>query len=255
MMLFVLLAVLPTVSCQSVSTQTASLIHNSLYTALSSECVSAITVCVPTVSSCAVSLCKLCTGLDITPSIEPCCAAPTPTECFSDYISGKSLTYPSSSLPPPVVTIDSSAAACSSVLSVSSNCVAATPDFQDLEFSSQSSCLCSVNGEYAPTVYDNFFSTCAAWVSTADPSEYSVVFEISGAPVVRTPCQYFATQPSAFPTTTSIMATQTSSSNGPSVSKTGSPSSSSLAPSNMIISRHPRVIVSITPSANRCLIE
>ena len=254
-MLFVLLAVLSTALGQSVFTQTASLIHNSLYTSLSSECVSVITVCVPTISSCAASLCEICTGLDITPSIEPCCAAPTPTVCFSDYISGKSLTYPSSSLSPAVVTLDSSAAACSSVLSVSSNCVAATPDFQQLEFSSQSSCLCSVNGEYAPTVYDNFFSTCAAWVSTADPSEYSVVFEISGSPVVRTPCQYFATQPGAFPTTTGLTTSQTGSSNGPSVSKTGSPSSSSLAPSNMITSGHQRVIVSIPPSANKCLIE
>ena len=254
-MLFALLIVLSTASGQSVISQTASLIHNSLYTSLSSECVSVITICVPTISACAASLCQICTGLDITPSIEPCCAAPTPIICFSDYIAGKPLTYPSSSLPPPVVTLDSSAAACSSVLSVSSNCAAATPDFQQLEFSSQSSCLCSLNGEYAPTVYDNFFSTCAAWVSTADPSEYSVVFENSGTPVVRTPCQYFATQPGAFPTTTDITTAQTGSPNGPSVSESDSPSSSSLAPSNMIISGHQRVIVSISPGANRCLIE
>lgn len=254
-MLFTLLVVLSTASGQSVVTQTASLIHNSLYTSLSSECVSVITVCVPTISSCAASLCHICTGLDITPSIEPCCAAPTPTACFSDYIAGKPLTYPSSSLPPPVVTVDSSAAACSSVLSVSSNCVAATPDFEQLEFSSQSSCLCSVNGEYAPTVYDNFFSTCAAWASTADPSEYSVVFEISGKPVVRTPCQYFATRPGAFPTTTGMTTTQTSSHSGPPVSQGGSQSTPSLAPNTMIISGFELLIVSIPPGANRCLIE
>jgi len=251
-MLFTALVVLSTASAQSVITQTDSVIHNSLYSTLSSECVSVITVCVPTISSCAASLCEICTGLDITPSIEPCCAAPTPTACFSDYIAGKPLTYSTSSLPPPVATFDPSAAACSSVLSLSSNCAAATPDFAQLEFSSQSSCICSASGEYAPTVYDNFFSTCAAWVSTADPSEYSVAFENSGRPVVRTPCEYFATNPGAFPTTTGL--TVTGSSNTPSASGVRSPSSASLAPDNMILG-HQKIIVSIPPVADRILID
>lgn len=235
-MLFNLLILLSAASAQTV-TQTAPVTHNSVYSALSSECVSVIPVCVPTASSCAASICKLCTGLGITPSIEPCCAAATPTACFSDYISGRPLTYSTSSLPPPLVTLDSSAAACSSLISISSNCAAATPDFAQLEFSSQSSCVCSASGTYAPSSFDNFFSTCAAWVSTADPPEYTAVFQISGKDAIRTPCQHFATASSAFPTTGGSSSASTSKS-------TPMSTSSSTAPSKIGLSLHQKLMVS-----------
>src|ERR1700750_3364906 len=81
------------------STQTIPYIHNSLYATLSSECQTQISVCIPTISSCASNLCKICTSLGISPSIEPCCAAPTPLACFSDYVEGKPITYPTPTRP------------------------------------------------------------------------------------------------------------------------------------------------------------
>jgi hypothetical protein len=186
------------------STQTYPYVHNSVFSALSSECVSVISACAPTISSCAVSLCEVCTSLSITPSIEPCCAAATPTVCFSSYLVGKPNTYatPSGPLSTGITTFDPSALACESASSIISTCEASTPGFLNLEFSSMFTCLCSSSGKLAPSVYDGFYSTCLAWVSTASPAEYSNFEATPGEDPVRTPCQYFVQSGStAFPTT------------------------------------------------------
>ena len=186
------------------STQEFPYIQNSLYTSLSSNCQSIITVCEPTILSCAVSLCHICTSLGVTPSIEPCCAAPEPTACFSSYVAGSPITYtaPAGPTGPTYTSFDTSAEACGSVENFSSSCAAATPNFEQLEFSSQASCFCSPNGTYAPTVFDGYWSTYFAWASTAAPDEYALFGPTGGGDLDRTPCQKFATAPGSFPKTT-----------------------------------------------------
>jgi hypothetical protein len=188
------------------STQIFPYIHDSVYSALSSSCFTFPSNCAPTIFTCASEICHVCTSLGITPSIEPCCCAsswPATLSCFSDYLAGNPITYTTPPGPPSsgISSFDSSAVACVSVESILNSCEAVTPDFIDLDFSSQSSCLCSANGTHAPTVYDGFLSTCLAWVSTANPAEYSLVGQNSGRDVVRTPCERFATDTSGFPTT------------------------------------------------------
>jgi hypothetical protein len=185
------------------SSQQYPYIHDSLYSTLSSECQTEITACPPTVLSCAVTLCSICTSLGVTPSIEPCCAAPTPLVCFSDYVAGSSITY-TTPLGPTGTTLtsyDPGVAACGGVLSISSTCAAATPDFAQLEFSSQYSCLCFTSGTFVPQIFDGFWSTCLAFESTNAPEEYSLFGPTGGGDVVRTPCQLYATSTAGFPTT------------------------------------------------------
>ena len=191
------------------ATQTIPYVHNSAYSALSSHCVEFPPSCAPTLTSCASLFCRACTSLGIKPSIEPCCGATSWTDtssCFSTYLAGGTITNTASSRPLSTgpSSEDPRAAACVSVSRFVVSCEARTPDFDQLEFSSQSSCICSVNGTNAPTVYDGFWSTCLAWISTADPAQYSVVGKNNGTDVVRTPCEHFATASSAFPTTSSL---------------------------------------------------
>lgn len=206
------------------STQTIPYIHDSAYSTLSSECQSIITVCKPTVLSCAVSLCSICTSLGVTPSIEPCCAAPTPLACFSDYVAGDSITYPTPTGPTgpesTITSFDSSALACASIYSISSTCAASTPNWDQLEFSSQFSCACFTNGTLAPTIWDGYWSTCLAWLSTASPSEYSLLGPTGGGNAARTPCELYLSSSAAFPTT-SLPPTPGTSATGPVSTKIG----------------------------------
>jgi len=176
--------------------------QNPDFSSLSSECVQYLTKCEPTISSCAIDICSLCTSLSITPSIEPCCAAATPVDCFSSYVEGVTITATSrsgsiSTIASPTTSIDSSALACISAYSIISYCEASTPGFTNLAFSSQATCLCSTSGTFAPGVYDGYWSTCLAWASTASPGEYSEFGPTGGGDVVRTPCQNYAASTSS----------------------------------------------------------
>jgi hypothetical protein len=186
------------------STQEYPYIKNSLYSTLSSECQASVTACPPTVLSCAAALCSICTNLGVTPSIEPCCAAPTPLACFSDYVAGSPITYttPPGPTGTTLTSYDPGVGACGGVLSISSTCAASTPDFNNLEFSSQYSCLCFTSGTFVPQRFDGFWSTCLAYVSTADPEEYSQFGPTGGGDAVRTPCQRYASSTAGFPATT-----------------------------------------------------
>jgi len=172
----------------------ASAQQNPHFSSLSSECVQFLTTCEPTISSCAIDICSLCTSLSITPSIEPCCAAATPVDCFSSYVRGVTITAAggSGSIASPTTSTDSSVLACISAYSIISSCEASTPGFTNLAFSSQATCLCSTSGTFAPGVYDGYWSTCLAWASTASPGEYSQLGPTGGGDVVRTPCQSYA---------------------------------------------------------------
>lgn len=159
----------------------------SLSSSLSQECVSQIrSACIPTIAVCAADICYLCTSLGILPSIEPCCAAPTPTACFAkDYVFGVTssaahpITLPTKPVPSNLATVPGAtfasglALSCQSQASVVIRCSASTPDFGHLAFSDLQSCLCSTSGTFAPSVYDNFYSACLSYQSLVDPSEYS----------------------------------------------------------------------------------
>lgn len=174
-----------------------------------SECVAQIkSLCVPTIASCAADLCYLCTSLGITPSIEPCCAAPTPTACFAnDYVKGvtSSAAAPVTLSPEPIpsnlasrpagtsVSIDLAlASSCQSLDSVYTSCVALTPSFRHLAFSQMQSCICSTDGTYAPSLYDNYFSGCLKYASRVDPSEYSALGPKGGTSLGSRPCERYA---------------------------------------------------------------
>ena len=204
-LLFLISIILPYGLAQvpTASNQQYPYIHDPLYSTLSSECQASVTVCPPTVLSCAVTLCSICTSLGVTPSIEPCCAAPTPLACFSDYVAGSPITYttPLSPTGTTPTSYNPGVAACGGALSISSTCAAATPEFAQLEFSSQYSCLCFTSGTFVPQRFDGFWSTCVAFVSTGAPGEYSQFGPTGGGDVVRTPCQRYASSTAGFPAT------------------------------------------------------
>lgn len=95
---------------------------------LSSACASQIKACPLTSSVCAATICKVCTALGISPPLEPCCHAPTPTNCFANnYING--VTSSAASIPPASLepTIGAGSLACKSLFSIYDACEAATP--------------------------------------------------------------------------------------------------------------------------------
>lgn len=96
---------------------------------LSAGCVSVIkNDCPLTQSDCAESACHICTALGITPSLEPCCNAPTPTKCFANnYISG--VTSSGAAIPAPSLdpSLRSGATACKVLGTILYSCEAATP--------------------------------------------------------------------------------------------------------------------------------
>jgi hypothetical protein len=148
---------------------------------LSSECLLVTSQCAPTISSCAYSYCALCTDLGILPAIEPCCAAPTQTACFDDLLAGQPLSQTGNFA---TITNQPAPPACQSVESIIDSCTRATPGFTELEFSSQFTCLCSKNGVYAPLIYDEYTSTCLAYLSSVSPAVYlSIGGQINGTDI------------------------------------------------------------------------
>jgi hypothetical protein len=228
----------------------AAAVSSSLSAELSQECISQIyTGCIPTIASCAADICYLCTSLGISPSIEPCCAATVPTACFaSNFLHGVIssatglVTLPTEPIPSNLATLSAAksgseaisslrrlsselpelATSCQSFSSVYARCVASTPDFRHLSFSDLQPCICSTNGTYAGSLYDNYFSGCLKYVSVRDPAEYSAQGRTGGGVLTGVhgsltflgsrPCEKYA----------QITATRTGVSNG---SKTASLSS------------------------------
>jgi hypothetical protein len=202
--LFILrLATIAAAQTTPTSTQQYPYVTGSLFTSLSRECSSQITACPLTVTSCAVTICSICTSLGISPSIEPCCAASTPLQCFSSFLAGSNITNtaPAGRTGTPK-SDDPLALSCVSLTSVLSSCSVATPTFFQLEFSSMATCLCSNSSSPIPNRYDGFWSGCLAYLSTAVPESYSALLApTNGKTLVSTPCAELVTSPSAFPST------------------------------------------------------
>jgi hypothetical protein len=226
--------------------QCQSSVNPALCSRLSSTCLFVTSECAPTISSCAYSYCAVCTSLGIQPAIEPCCAAPTQTACFSDLLAGSPLSQTGNfatitNQPPPP--------ACQSAVDIIDSCIVATPDFTDLEFSSQFTCLCSKDGVYAPSIYDGYTSTCLAYLSSVSPAAYlSIGGQISGTNIIRTPCQHFATNPGAFPTTGPLsVPTITPAPSGPSAIVTSGSSSMTASNGNSLLKLDTRCVFAMRP--------
>jgi hypothetical protein len=178
----------------------ASTALGSVSSSLSEECVAQIqTACPPSTASCAAAICKICTSLGILPSIEPCCAAPTPNACFAgNYVDGVTstaahpVTSSAESLPSVLATLsgasglitDSSQLAsklrdletsCESFNSIYTSCDQNTPSFRHLAFSDMQSCVCSTHGTNRGSLYDDYYSGCLEYASIVAPSVYSVL--------------------------------------------------------------------------------
>jgi hypothetical protein len=163
---------------------------STLYSSLSSECVSFISQYPPTISLYASQICHVCQGLNLSPSVEPCCSNSNPTACFASSFYGISVSDATKSAPitvaPPSYT---GSANCDAVISILSGCEAATPGFDNLCFHDQQSCLCSTSGTWAPDYYDDYWSSCLAWASSSDPSEYSLLGPQTNGVVQSRKCQ------------------------------------------------------------------
>lgn len=220
-----------------------------IHSSLSSECVSFISAYPPTVSSYASEICHVCQGLQISPSVEPCCSASNPTACFATSFYGISVTDATASAPLGLATTTTTYAYgsidCDSAVSIFQSCEAATPGFDNLCFHDQQSCLCSTSGTWAPSYYDNYWSSCLSWLETAEPSEYSLLGPSTNGVVQSRKCQTWAeltatggtpsnclTSASAILSSVSLAGASTSSSNSAGIAAPTSSTSLTIASSS-----------------------
>jgi hypothetical protein len=169
---------------------------STLLSTLSSECISFISAYPPTISLYASQVCHVCQGLQLSPSIEPCCANANQAACFASsffHTSVSGATMPAPTLPPTSGTPTGlgyfGSTNCESVTSIIEVCQASTPGFNNLCFHDMQSCLCSTSGTWAPSFYDNYWSSCLEWASTADPPEYSALGPDANGVVQSRVCQ------------------------------------------------------------------
>ncbi|KAG9233541.1 hypothetical protein BJ875DRAFT_42104 [Amylocarpus encephaloides] len=69
---------------------------------------------------------------------------------------------------------------CSVVSSLLNSCVTTSRGFTDLETESQAACLCYRSSSWVPSTFDNGIQTCAEYIKTAHPTDYSVVSALGG---------------------------------------------------------------------------
>lgn len=80
---------------------------------------------------------------------------------------------------------DPGSTSCDLWLSIESSCTAATPNFLDLPFTQEASCLCYSGTVWQPSTFDNAFQKCLSHMSTASPSQWSAM---GGTALITTPC-------------------------------------------------------------------
>ncbi|KIW27935.1 uncharacterized protein PV07_07631 [Cladophialophora immunda] len=196
-------------------------------------------VCETNTADCISAMCESCSGYVY---IANCCALSSYTammQCLLELENDPSeitMTVGSTSTTGPntsTITAPSSAAtsgvsgleACSDFEAIVLACENETPGFSTEAFGQQASCLCYSNGTYQPDLYDGMFSGCLAYLSTADPSEYSSI--VTGS-VDLAPCKKVATttQPQSSSSTHYIGHLTTSASTAAPTSGTPSPTTS-----------------------------
>lgn len=80
---------------------------------------------------------------------------------------------------------DPGSTSCDLWLSIESSCTAATPNFLDLPFTQEASCLCYSGTHWQPSTFDNAWQNCLSHLSTASPSQWSAM---GGKTLITTPC-------------------------------------------------------------------
>lgn len=152
-----------------------------------------------TLSDCVNYVCRSCTNVD--PSIPQCCQLSSDLSigtCIEENLSSASDsddesatgTRPSGATST-AVSEDSAITAepgCSSLASKAEACESATPGFNNVNrWGSKASCFCYEGSSYQPSSFDNYYSSCLAYLSTADSDLYSSL-TIGVSRAISTPC-------------------------------------------------------------------
>lgn len=114
-----------------------------------------------------------------------CCNEPTPYLCFQSAAAGgggggagggnQLIT----SAPPPSIT-DPQQIACQTAVDIVQACESAVPGFDNLDDSEIASCLCYSGSVWQPQSFDQPWSSCINWASTADASDLAVWTTLRG---------------------------------------------------------------------------
>ncbi|KAL9008513.1 MAG: hypothetical protein Q9173_006367 [Seirophora scorigena] len=152
-----------------------------------------------TLSDCVNYVCRSCTNVD--PSIPQCCQLSTDLSigtCIEENLSSASDSNDESA----TATSRSGATStgfsedtnitaepgCSSLVSKAEACESATPGFNNLSrWGSEASCFCYEGSSYQPSSFDNYYSSCLAYLSTADSDLYSEL-TLGDSRAISTPC-------------------------------------------------------------------
>lgn len=105
-----------------------------------------------------------------------------PLAVYSSTLPLAITTTPTSPMVSPTVTAQATlgSAGCDLAASIINVCEASTPNFEDLCFHDAQSCLCSTSGTWAPSFYDNNWSSCLAWAMASDQQFYSSLIPPNG---------------------------------------------------------------------------
>lgn len=135
-----------------------------------------------------VGVCNLCVQF-LPKSVKGCCQESPPASCFQNILEGgssgsqdeqQSLSASPAAGSSNTIT-DANAAVCATALAAVSACEVATSGFDNLDATAQASCLCyDTANSYIPSVFDGAWSSCAAYASTADTSDYPAVTSALG---------------------------------------------------------------------------
>jgi len=143
-----------------------------------SECQDFISTCPPIKTSCASMVCGQCYGIgDAT--FKSCCNEAQQANCFQTAFGAGNNNGGGN----PYVTTtaaDPNYAGCQSAFAILSACESATPNFDNLDGITQASCLCyDATSAWVPNAFDQPWSSCVAWASTADTTDLAGL--LSGA--------------------------------------------------------------------------
>jgi hypothetical protein len=90
------------------------------------------------------------------------------------------------------------------------SCELETPSFTNLPVSQEASCLCYTNRTFAPTIFDGYWGSCLAFLSTASPKYYS---SVGGDGQPRTPCAEYGDVRATGPRDTIVTSSSTATPN------------------------------------------
>ncbi|CAG8977460.1 hypothetical protein HYALB_00011808 [Hymenoscyphus albidus] len=80
----------------------------------------------------------------------------------------------------PIVQVRALPSACNYVYSAIGYCSSVSPGWISAPTKTQATCLCYSSTSWIPSVFDNSVSSCAQYVKTVDPQDYSVIANLGG---------------------------------------------------------------------------